>query len=215
MNIIYAFGYLLTKCFNSIFRTRIYRLYRQLPSKDTALMIVSNHISYLDPPIVGASVIRRELNFMAKGELFSNPLFVWILRKINVFPVNRRKVDRSSLEKALNILRTGQGLVIFPEGTRRKQKDGKLNPGKVGVGMIAAKTNPTILPVYISGFEYPLKILLGQIRPVVCIGEPFRLESLGTLPKGKKGYKIIIDEIMHRIGKLKHYCDSKRLAIKL
>ncbi len=197
MKLLYYISYTIVNYLYFLLGVRIHHLYKKFPKKGS-LMIVSNHISFLDPPFVG-SVIKRKVSFMAKIELFQNHLFGWYFRKVNTFPVKREKGGRRALEKSLKILKDGEGLLVFPEGMRRKQKDGQLNPGKNGVGLIALKTNPTILPVYIAGFEHLLQILLGNIHPVIYIGEPFRLEDLGEIPKGKKGYKIITDEIMNRI----------------
>ena len=83
------------------------------------VIVCANHISNLDPPLVGGS-IQREMFFIAKEELFEKKWLSKLLSSINVFPIKRGMSDRGALRKALGILKNDQGLVIFPEGTRSK-----------------------------------------------------------------------------------------------
>ena len=91
--------------------------------KNGAVIVYSNHKSNWDPVIIGC-LLKRPVFFMAKQELFRYPIFSFILRKLNAFPVNRGKPDRRAIRTALKVLEEEKVLGIFPEGTR--SKDGTL-----------------------------------------------------------------------------------------
>jgi len=116
-----------------------------IPGSGPAL-IVSNHTSLLDPPIVGG-VTPRPLHFLAKAELFSIPLFGWLVSALHAVPVKRD--DPNALRRALRILANGQALLIFPEGTRGVE--GTLGEGKAGAGMLALLSGAPVIPAYIEG----------------------------------------------------------------
>ena len=113
-----------------------------------AVIIASNHVSNLDPLLLG-SVVPRRLHFMAKEELFKNPVLGWICRTLGAFPVRRGASDRNAIKKAFDILKEGKMLAIFPEGTR--SKDGVLRHLAPGTMLIAAKSDATLVPVAIKG----------------------------------------------------------------
>jgi len=118
-----------------------------IPS-DKGFIIASNHRSYADPPLVAVTSRCSKFAFVAKEELFKNPLFGWLIRKLGAFPVSRGKGDMSVITNAVEKLEEGRILVIFPEGTR--SKDGKLGKGKTGVALIAAKSKAVVVPT--AGF---------------------------------------------------------------
>lgn len=120
-----------------------------LPKKG-GFILASNHTSYLDPMVLAVACFRR-LNFMARHDLFHNPLFAWFIRQLGAFPVKRQTADFSAFKEAIRRLRKGEPLVIFPEGTR--QSAGLLGDPEAGVGLLAAKLNVPIVPVYIHGTE--------------------------------------------------------------
>ena len=112
------------------------------------LIIASNHVSYLDPAVLVAS-LNRKIYFITKKEVFKNTFVSFILKNLNAFSVNRENVDILSFKKAINILREEKVLGIFPEGTR--SLNGELQELKLGVVKIAMKTGVPILPVGIIG----------------------------------------------------------------
>lgn len=132
-----------------------------IPS-DGAVLLCSNHISLLDPPFVGIHTKRR-VAFMAKKELFSIPILGYILRKVHAFPVNRGATDKRAMRTSMTILKEGNVLMMFPEGTRSQGP--KLGKSFSGAGLIALKVNCTVIPVSIVG-SYQLfrkmKIVYGQ-----------------------------------------------------
>ena len=117
---------------------------------DGPVIIVSNHISNIDPAIVAASINRRP-NFLAKKELFNNIFLNIFLRSYGAYPVDRGRADISALKWGENKLKLGQALILFPEGTR--SKSGKLMKGKSGVARLAYVTGTPIVPIGISGSE--------------------------------------------------------------
>lgn len=91
--------------------------------KEGAIIVAPNHKSNFDPPIVGVAFKDRIIHYMAKEELFKNPIFGYILRQFGTFPVKRGSIDRMAIRRAILELKEGNALGIFPEGTRIQRKD--------------------------------------------------------------------------------------------
>ena len=140
------------------------------------VILAPNHVSYLDPVVVG-SCVRRRVHFMAKKELFRNPLIGWFLRGLQAYPVTRERVDPSTLKRTLSLLAAGQVILMFPEGTRG---DGRaLAPAKPGIAVIAARTGAAVVPVFHWGTEKVLPRGSRRVRwaPLrVRFGAPLRLD---------------------------------------
>jgi cytidylate kinase len=134
----------------------------------------SNHISYYDPPMVG-STFRRELWIVAKKELFKNPVFGWILRKVNAIPIDRQGFDRSTLKTIDKAFEAGDSVLMFPEGTR--SKTGRLKEFKAGIGMIAYRSGKSIVPAYIKGTDSLMDCFLRKNRLEVRIGRAIRIPA--------------------------------------
>lgn len=133
------------------------------------VIVYSNHKSFWDPILIGC-MLDRTVNFMAKIELFKNPIFGFILRNLYAFPVNRGAPDRKAIRKALQVLKEGKVLGIFPEGTR--SKDGMLKDPEPGIALFAIKTESLkLVPVAIKGnYKFFSKVQL-------IIGEPIVFEN--------------------------------------
>lgn len=134
---------------------------------NTGYMVTPNHLSMHDPPLIGAFFPRLDLYAMSKKEAFD----VWILKpilpRINVFPVDREGNDISAIKTSLKILKRGEGLLIFPEGTRNKKTDGTPLPAKPGVALIALKAKVPIVPVTVeSTYKLFSKIKITYHPPV-------------------------------------------------
>lgn len=169
---------------------RIEVLGRENIPREGGVLICSNHIDNLDPPVVGVTS-PRPIHFMAKAELFKVPVLGWILPNVNAFPVKRGVSDRESLRTALKVLKEGKVLGIFPEGTR--SKDGKLGKGLSGVGFFALRTDCVVVPCAIIG---PYKAF-GKLR--VVYGKPVQME---TFRNEKTSAEIVTDKIMDSIREL-------------
>ncbi len=143
-----------------------------IPEKG-AFILAANHISALDPVMI-ISHCPRTLHFMAKDELFKNPVFASFLKKMNVFPVKRQTSDKRALEFAKRIISSGWALGIFPEGSRIK--DAIPKRAKNGVSYLAAKTKADVLPVSI--YKAPGE---KRLRPHITIrfGKLIKNSELG------------------------------------
>jgi glycerol-3-phosphate dehydrogenase (NAD(P)+) len=128
---------------------RVRRLGREhIP--DGGLILAANHRSFLDPFVIGCCV-RRPVYFMAKRELFRNPLIGWFLNCMGAFPVRRGESDEESVATSLALLERGEAVVIFPEGTRIPT--GSLQRPKRGVGRLALESGNPVVPIAVAGSE--------------------------------------------------------------
>ncbi len=162
----------------------------KLPQTGGVIMC-SNHVSYLDPVAIGL-MCKQHFSFMAKEELFRKKLFGGLIRKLGAFPVKRDANDLSAIKNALQILKSGGALIMFPEGTRNKGGDGEVE-AKAGVAMFAAKTDSTVVPIAIIGEGKLFR------RTVLRVCEPIVLpkEQYGKL--SQEEYKDLSVMIMQRI----------------
>ena len=172
----------------------------EYPPQSGPFILASNHISYFDPPLV-AAFTGRGMFFFAKKELFKNRLFGALILKVNARPVRRGVFDRAGLDTAVELLEQGQGLVIFPEGTRSFTDD--FLSAKPGIGMIACQAKVSIVPVFIHGSNSLWKCFLGAAKLRITYGEPISRDYVISLEAGKKSYIAISEEIMRRIKALK------------
>jgi 1-acyl-sn-glycerol-3-phosphate acyltransferase len=164
-----------------------------------AVIIASNHIALIDPPVLGASIF-REANFAAKVELFRHPLLKMLISYLNAFPVRRDGIDNVALKNSLRTIEAGKVLIIFPEGTR--SRSGEMLPFKRGVGYIVARTKAVVLPVYIKGTNALNKCLFKPGGITVRIGEP--LWDLAEKFKGEDCFERIAEEVKAAVVRLKN-----------
>jgi glycerol-3-phosphate dehydrogenase (NAD(P)+) len=129
---------------------RLRRLGREhIPSG--GVILAANHRSFLDPFVIGCC-LPRPIYFVAKRELFKNPIIGWFLNCMGAFPVKRGEADEESVATALALLEHGQAVVIFPEGTRIRS--GSLGSPKRGVGRLALQSGAPVVPIAITGSEH-------------------------------------------------------------
>ncbi len=142
----------------------------------TCLMI--NHVSYLDPIVVTASIPFRHTVSLSKVENFSIPVAGWFLRKWGHFPIRRGQYDRKALMQTIALLKSGQLVLMAPEGTRHS---GGMQPGKEGLAFVASKADAVIVPAAICGAEDWRQRLrsLRRAYAKVVFGAPFRFRSQG------------------------------------
>ena len=143
------------------------------------LLIVANHLSLVDPPLLGVS-LSRKMMFMAKKELFRFRVIAYFIGSLGAFSVYRGQLNRQALRQARRILADGLALVMFPEGTR--SRSGRLRPAFSGSALIAARTGASILPVGIIGTERIKGVtwLLRRPQITVNIGHPFYLPPVSS-----------------------------------
>jgi 1-acyl-sn-glycerol-3-phosphate acyltransferase len=142
-------------------------------------IVCANHISLLDPLAVGAAIpAHYHIYYMAKKELFDNIILNRLLLMVGAFPVNRQEPDLNAVKRAYTILKEGNVLGLFPEGTR--SKSGAIQKAFNGAALIAVRSGVPILPVAIEGpycLFKPLKVHIGQ---------PFTLPALVYEQKTEK-----------------------------
>ncbi|PRY84111.1 lysophospholipid acyltransferase family protein [Alkalibacterium olivapovliticus] len=140
-----------------------------LPKNDNYILIAP-HRSWIDPVFLVLAASPKQFSFMAKQELFKNPLFKWLITKMNAFPVDRHNPGPSAIKTPVKILKeTNLGLVIFPTGTRHSQEI------KGGAVTIAKMSKKPIVPVVYQG-PFTFKALLTRQKASVRFGEPFMVE---------------------------------------
>ncbi len=162
--------------------------------KDGGLVVAVNHFSWIDPPALGAAS-PRTLYFMAKVEAHRVPGLGQLMRSFGAFPVRRGESDRDAVRTMRQIVREGQALGMFPEGTR--QTSGVPGSVQPGAAMVAITENAPVIPVAIHGSQH---WRLGNFKPVsVAWGEPMTFDGL---PRGGRGYREASLEIERKIREL-------------
>ena len=164
------------------------------------LIVVANHLSLVDPPLLSASIPRR-IVFMAKEEAFRHPIQGPLARGWRSFPVRRERLDREALRQAQQVLEEGLALGMFPEGKRSPTT--QMQQGYPGTSLLALRNGAPILPVGIAGTERINGITFVFRRPkiTVNIGEPLSLPTIdGRLNRNQLAQAT--DLIMERIAEL-------------
>ncbi|GAB4174108.1 MAG: lysophospholipid acyltransferase family protein [Terrimicrobiaceae bacterium] len=201
MTIIYNIFYNLAKLFaRLLFSMRVVHPERMIESGP--LILAVNHASYFDPPLAGICS-RRAVYYLARRNLLEWPFFGPLFPAMNVIPVDRDGNDLTALREVIRKIKQGNGVVLFPEGTR--SRDGGLGEARGGIGLVIAKTGAPVLPMRIFGsFEaFPRDAKLPRLRQItVAIGEPihFKKEELEGLDR--EGYQALSERVMSEIAKL-------------
>ncbi|HHY27876.1 MAG TPA: 1-acyl-sn-glycerol-3-phosphate acyltransferase [Desulfitobacterium dehalogenans] len=166
--------------------------------KSGPVIMVSNHVSNWDP-VVAACSVTRDVSFMAKEELFANPLLGGVFHRLGAFPVKRGQGDTSAIRNSLKVLKEGKVLGIFPEGTR--SKTGEMQKGFPGMILLMEKSQAPIVPVRVNGTQSLLTRGWGHLE--VIIGEPITSEQLKA-PEGVENRREwAAEQIMKAIEELK------------
>ena len=142
------------------------------------VIYVSNHLANLDPPIVASLLPRRAL-FLAKRELFNNPLFTFLLKGWGAYPVSRYSADLHALRWARAMLAQQRAVVMFPEGTRSRNLEG-LKKAHIGTALLGAQSGATLVPLGMYGtdnLQSILKVLMPIAQIRVSVGEPFKIRD--------------------------------------
>jgi 1-acyl-sn-glycerol-3-phosphate acyltransferase len=160
------------------------------------VLVAANHISYLDPPAIG-SVIPRKPTFMARTGLFHIPLLKHFIRHFS-FPVDREKTRPSTIKEAVRRLKSGELVIMFPEG--RRSDSGELMEAKRGIGMVAYMSKVAIVPALIAGSEKALPVdarWLKRAKISIAFGKPIHYNL--SHDKEKADRHAVHDEISNII----------------
>ena len=172
--------------------------------KSGGVLIVTNHASYLDPPIIGVAARYRPVHFMARDTLWKNKFAKWWLNNVGCVPVSRDTGDIAALKKSISILKNEKVLSIFPEGTRTI--DGNLQDAKSGVGFIIEKSKCVVIPAYIDGSFKSFSKNCKWIKPnkiKIIFGKPINNNNFLSLGEGKSSYDLYVNLIMRKIKEIR------------
>jgi len=181
--------YKFVRCVAIIVTKILYRVTytgRENIPKEGAFLLCGNHISAYDP-IALAAISKRRLHFMGKQELFKFKPFGAFLSAVGVFPVNRKTADMKAYRHSMNLLKSGEGFLIFSQGTRMTDFDN----AKSGVAVFALKSGAPIIPLGITG---PFRFR-GKIQ--IHIGEPILMDKY----EGQKVKAELGDEVMATVAR--------------
>jgi len=169
--------------------TAVYRLWFRIRvtgnehvPRSGAVLIVANHLSNFDPPMLGWASRPRKSFYMAKSELFANRAISWIISSLGAFPVDRGGMDRNAVRVARDLLARGESVIMFPEGTR--STDGRLRAAFPGAGSMGLDPEVTIVPVAIWGSQHRR----GPVR--VVFGPPVSSEGVQVGTKGARAAEV-------------------------
>jgi 1-acyl-sn-glycerol-3-phosphate acyltransferase len=166
--------------------------------KQGGVLIASNHVSYLDIPLLGCAM-KRKAHFIGKVELIRNPVMAFLFRYLNGIPIRRGGVNWKVFQEIADLLKKGEVVVIYPEGGINITGD--LKKLKPGIGMLVAMTGVPVIPALIKGTEKALPVGAKWIRrhPVtVFFGNPIDFGPQLNQENGKhrEMYEQISSEVM-------------------
>ncbi|MCH7760828.1 (d)CMP kinase [candidate division TA06 bacterium] len=169
------------------------------------LLIASNHLSYLDPPLVGWAVRKREVHYLAMDGLFQwKKGFAWLMRQYNAIPLKTKGFDRKAFRRATGLVKSGEAVVIFPEGAR--SRIGKFLPPKPGLGLLALQTRAQVIPARIVGSNHSIRALfLRRKRWGIQFGPPLDLQitmSKMKIANIKERFQTVSEEVMGKIAEM-------------
>ena len=214
MNPIYWLGWSFFRLmYATYFRWRVFHPER-VPMEG-AVLIASNHASFLDPPLIGCG-LKRQCAFLARESLFRFRFTRWLLTHWQAVPIERDGGGSAGMRRILEALSLGRAVIMFPEGTRTR--DGSLLPVRSGVGLLVIKSEAPVVPVRVWGTlrAYGRDVPIPKpVRVAVKYGKPMHFRELRAEAKTcakdrlKEIYQQVADEIMAAIAKMEPVKDEK------
>ena len=166
--------------------------------QNTNFVVCCNHTSLLDVAAIAIG-LKAQVRFMAKKEIFKVPILNWFVKSMGAFPVDRKSGDVGAIKKTIEILREGNSVGIFPQGTRCPYKNPRETPIKDGAGMVAHRANVGILPVAIKTKKGKLKFFR---KTEFVIGEYIPSEALKFEGTNKEQYEKITHYAFDKVCEL-------------
>ena len=164
---------------------------------DTGRFVVcANHVSATDPVVVCYAFRKHQVRYMAKKELFSIPLLSGLIRMLGAFPVDRGGNDVGAIRRAVEMLKEGQCMGIFPQGHRYPGVDPRTTKTKNGAALIATRAEADIMPVYIMRKNHAFKLFR---KTYVVIGERIPFAELHYDSEADGEYARITSEIFDKV----------------
>jgi len=198
----YKLYYLAKPILERLFRIEVEGI-ENIP-KNEGVIIAANHRSYLDPPVLNL-VSPKPIIFLAKYDLFKVPLLSWLIKKAGAMPLYGNRKDIKTLKRAIEYLREGYYIGIFPEGTRMEPK--KFGKAHSGVGLIAIKSKAKVVPTYLDGTDDVLPVgksfpTLFKYKIKVKFGKPI---DFSDWEDTKENHQKVANIIMENIKALANY----------
>ena len=210
MGLVYQTAYYLTRALaHCCFDYRV--INREAIPPSGGLILAMNHQSFLDPPLAGIAC-DREVYFLARKSLLEIPVLGGLLLDLNVIPYDQEGGDMSALKSVIRVVKGGDAVVVFPEGTR--SRDGRLLPAQSGLGLVVAKTLAPVVPMRIFGAHeaFPRDNSKIRMEPVtLVVGEALHFTPADFKGDTKAAYKRVSETVMERIAALR--CPPRRPAL--
>lgn len=188
--------WLLGGLFKFVFRVKVEGLENEM--FDGAAIYCSNHLSNWDAVIL-ACVTKRPITFVAKKELFDVPVLKGLLKALGVEPIERGTSDLMAMRTILGILKSGNSIFMFPQGTRHPGVLPEDTEVKCGISMMVKHTKATVLPIGIYTKDYTIKLFR---RVTVVIGKPVTYEELEIEGSSREEYERVAGSIFARVCNL-------------
>ena len=159
-------------------------------------LICANHQSMLDPVLLGAAIAHNP-KYMAKAELLKVPLVGSLVKALGAYPIDRGGSDVPAIKKTIALLKEGESVTMFPQGTRYKGVDPRTTKIKFGCAMIAGRAEVPVLPIYIQVKNHRIRLFR---RTVIRIGKEISPEELKAVAAGpedhRRGAELIFERIL-------------------
>lgn len=161
-------------------------------------LICANHQSMLDPVLLGAA-IEHNPRYMAKAELMRIPGLKQLITALGAYSVDRGGSDVAAIKKTISMLKDGESVIMFPQGTRHKGVDPKTTKVKFGCAMIAARAGVPVLPIFIQVKDHKVRLFR---RTIVRIGKEISPEELAAVADNPEDHRHGAELIFSRITSL-------------
>ena len=185
--------FLLAGLIRKLWRIRVEGAENECP--ETTYLICANHQSMLDPVLLGAA-IQHNPRYMAKAELMKVPGLKQLITALGAYSVDRGGSDVAAIKKTISMLREGESVIMFPQGTRHKGVDPKTTKVKFGCAMIAGRAGVSVLPVFIDVKDHKVKLFR---KTIIRIGKAISPEELAAVTEGPEDHRHGAELIFSRI----------------